>query len=279
MRTRSIIALGAIVVLVLFVVSCLPVADAQDTKKGTITLGEDEYDGFETDKVDKDVPITIEFDTDGDVPIDAYIFNETNYNRYRTGAQAIAEKSFENTAHGRGKYTTDKEGVYYVVFDNTDYDPADPQGSVTVHYKVTLDEDDPGLDTYMICGALIAGFIIIVFIKVKMKKKKRAKEALASAGSPMQTDPNFAIGPAPQATGTAAADGSDSELCPVCGNESTYIEQYKRHYCYNCKEYTKTEAPVVDGSESRSCPKCGNECKYIEQYERHYCYNCEKYLE
>lgn len=26
-------------------------------------------------------------------------------------------------------------------------------------------------------------------------------------------------------------------LCPTCGKPLTYIEQYKRWYCYNCKKY------------------------------------------
>lgn len=38
-------------------------------------------------------------------------------------------------------------------------------------------------------------------------------------------------------------------VCPNCGNEANYIEQYKRHYCYTCKEYLPVQeteqAPVT----------------------------------
>ncbi|HDN18049.1 hypothetical protein B6U74_02820 [Candidatus Bathyarchaeota archaeon ex4484_205] len=26
-------------------------------------------------------------------------------------------------------------------------------------------------------------------------------------------------------------------ICPTCGKPATYIQQYKRWYCYNCKKY------------------------------------------
>jgi len=33
------------------------------------------------------------------------------------------------------------------------------------------------------------------------------------------------------------SDDSDSTVCPKCGKPATWIEQYKRWYCYECKEY------------------------------------------
>jgi sporulation protein YlmC with PRC-barrel domain len=30
---------------------------------------------------------------------------------------------------------------------------------------------------------------------------------------------------------------TEQKICPYCGKPATWIEQYKRWYCYNCKKY------------------------------------------
>jgi len=277
MRTGWIVSICALAVLI-FVISQFPGIVAQDTEKETVTLEVDEYYGFETTELDKDIELTFEFRTDDNVMIDVYIFDETNFNRYENGLPSTAEKSVENSASGKAKYRTDEEGVYYIVFDNTDYGPADPEGPVTVRLEVTVDEDDKGPDTMVICGILVVGAIIVIFIRVKMKKKKRAKEELAEAAAQIQSDPAFAIGTAAQAKREPPVDRTDVKICHSCGKPAAYIEKYKRHYCYDCKEYTEIESSEAAGSDIRPCPTCGNDCNYIEQYKRHYCYNCKEYL-
>ena len=88
----------------------------------------------------------------------------------------------------------------------------------------------------------------------------------------------------PETAGAMAREPSAREgprVCPTCGNDSKYIEQYGRWYCYNCKTYLPAEEkkPELPPSvQAPNCPTCGNPSKYIEQYERHYCYNCKQYL-
>lgn len=45
--------------------------------------------------------------------------------------------------------------------------------------------------------------------------------------------------PAQQAPATAipAAAQPAAPLCPKCGKPGTWIPQYKRYYCYTCKQY------------------------------------------
>ncbi len=278
MRAGPIIALGLLIGLFI-VVSCLPEAGAQDTKVETVTLQEDEYYGFESTELEKDIELTFSFRTDDDVPIDVYLFDEMNYNRYDNGLTASAEKSVTNAASGSAKYRTDEEGVYYIVFDNTDYGPADPDGAVTIHLKVTVDEDDKGPDTLVICGILAVGGIIILFVKAKMNKKKREKRELARAVERIKKeDPAFAVGTAASGAAAAAPEPEDKVACPKCGNPGTFIEQYQRYYCHGCKEYLETEEGVEEEPVRMSCPTCGEEADYIEEYGRHYCYACEHYL-
>src|SRR3989454_4832569 len=69
--------------------------------------------------------------------------------------------------------------------------------------------------------------------------------------------------------------------CPTCGRELTYIEEYDRYYCYNCKAYAppvvKVETVPAPPRIGKPCPTCGRELTYIPEYNRHYCYNCKKY--
>ncbi len=84
-----------------------------------------------------------------------------------------------------------------------------------------------------------------------------------------------------------------AKICPNCGGEPTYVEQYKRYYCYTCSEYVE---PIEKGKEEKPkavtrvepakavkvtkvCPNCGGEPTYVEQYQRYYCYTCSGYVE
>jgi len=54
--------------------------------------------------------------------------------------------------------------------------------------------------------------------------------------------------------------------CPTCGNPVTFIPQYQRYYCYNCKQYVEVPPPPPPPPPSQEetvevsttqCPKCG----------------------
>ena len=62
--------------------------------------------------------------------------------------------------------------------------------------------------------------------------------------------------------------------CPNCGSETSFLEQYNRHYCYSCGRY----APEGYGDRgAKACPTCGGILSYIVAYERYYCYHCNAY--
>ena len=73
-----------------------------------------------------------------------------------------------------------------------------------------------------------------------------------------------------------------AKVCPKCGGEPKYVEQYDRYYCYTCSEYVepaeKEEKAEEEKTEGRTCPDCGGAANYVEQYDRYYCYTCSKYL-
>jgi ribosomal protein L37AE/L43A len=36
---------------------------------------------------------------------------------------------------------------------------------------------------------------------------------------------------------TAGIASSEAPTCPKCGKKATWVEEYKRWYCYDCKDY------------------------------------------
>jgi len=95
--------------------------------------------------------------------------------------------------------------------------------------------------------------------------------------APAQTKPPEAV-PMPAAVPEAPRVINP---CPTCGRELSYIEQYDRYYCHNCRAYAppvvKVEAVPAPPRIGKPCPTCGRELTYIPDYSRHYCYNCKKY--
>ena len=95
-------------------------------------------------------------------------------------------------------------------------------------------------------------------------------EAEASVSEPVTSEPSV-VPAAPRVINP----------CPTCGRELSYIEQYDRYYCHNCRAYAppvvKVEAVPAPPRIGKPCPTCGRELTYIPDYSRHYCYNCKKY--
>lgn len=40
--------------------------------------------------------------------------------------------------------------------------------------------------------------------------------------------------------------GEEAKICPKCGGEATYIEEYKRFYCYSCDVYIEPVERVIE---------------------------------
>lgn len=87
---------------------------------------------------------------------------------------------------------------------------------------------------------------------------------------------------APAAKGTGPA-------CASCGQPTTYISKYDRHYCYPCQKYApkadakaEGEKPAAKSAKAKPtapmCPNCKKPTTWIAKYERFYCYPCKKYV-
>jgi predicted RNA-binding Zn-ribbon protein involved in translation (DUF1610 family) len=98
-------------------------------------------------------------------------------------------------------------------------------------------------------------------------RKYAPEEAKAAPAKPAAPKP---AAPAPRAARPAALAKVEAKKCPTCGGALSYIRQYNKWYCYNCKKYV-AERP------SNLCPTCGGPLEYLAQYDRYYCYNCKKY--
>lgn len=101
---------------------------------------------------------------------------------------------------------------------------------------------------------------------------------------------------APEGPAEETKEDIAAKVCPTCGGEPKYVEQYQRHYCYTCSEYvepvqkeqlaSEEETPAQDAADkgteeeaAKVCPNCAGEPKYVEQYQRYYCYTCSEYVE
>jgi ribosomal protein L37AE/L43A len=109
---------------------------------------------------------------------------------------------------------------------------------------------------------------------------------------------SFEQAPADEAEEEEAA--MDVPACPKCSKPATWVENYKRYYCYGCEEYlpkdalpdkaspaeekeevAAPEAPPPEEEkkdEKPACPKCNKEATFIDQYKRYYCHGCKEYL-
>ncbi len=63
--------------------------------------------------------------------------------------------------------------------------------------------------------------------------------------------------------------------CPTCGSDLRYIQEYDRHYCYDCDNY----APEgYGGGKGLTCPRCGGVLSFIREYNRYFCHRDDEYM-
>jgi isoleucyl-tRNA synthetase len=64
--------------------------------------------------------------------------------------------------------------------------------------------------------------------------------------------------------GLAEVEEKPSMICKSCGKQLSYIEQYKRWYCYNCEVYAEeeegiaAEKPLIEEIKGVPCLQCGS---------------------
>lgn len=80
----------------------------------------------------------------------------------------------------------------------------------------------------------------IIILKEKIEVKTPAPEAMAQYPATMAPS-TISTPPKEEKKGlgviTSVFKRGEKPACPTCGKPLTYIEQYKRWYCYNCSKY------------------------------------------
>ena len=84
----------------------------------------------------------------------------------------------------------------------------------TVQAQWTTDNSEP----YMILGGLCAAVVVVIILAFLMMRRRV---------------PAYIPAPPPPPPGA-----SQPPLCVTCGRPTTYIQQYQRYYCYNCRKYS-----------------------------------------
>jgi len=92
--------------------------------------------------------------------------------------------------------------------------------------------------------------------------------------------------PAPETAKRVSTAKPAGPACAYCGQPTTWIAKYERHYCYPCQKYVSKTEPKNDAAKSNAkskpnapaCPNCKKPTTWIAKYERYYCYPCKKYV-
>jgi hypothetical protein len=101
---------------------------------------------------------------------------------------------------------------------------------------------------WAVLGVVVVIVVIVALLFVRRSRRRptaAAPAAPAAAPAEMSAAPTgpegapAAMAPAPMAAAapTGAAAAVDAPVCPTCGQQSTYIAQYGRYYCYTDKQY------------------------------------------
>ncbi len=107
----------------------------------TVVIKPEEWEPEPVD-LEKGDTIFIGFQVLGDVPIDLFVMNESNFRNYEDGEtfySYVEPRVLEATSVESNKFEAPVDGKYYIVFDNTSKERgnASPDGnSVEVHYTI-----------------------------------------------------------------------------------------------------------------------------------------------
>ncbi|MFH1416529.1 MAG: chromosomal replication initiator protein DnaA [Elusimicrobiota bacterium] len=120
------------------------------------------------------------------------------------------------------------------------------------------------------------------------------KQAQTPAGQPSVLPPlPYAPGPPPpvHAPGYIPAQVVP-DMCPRCGRQMTFVQQYRKWYCTVCAAYMEPmqsypppyvqlpgpcAPPPPPPGGHKSCHKCSSPLMFIQEYGRYYCNTCREY--
>ena len=103
-------------------------------QSGLVTLPEGTYAQLSTNQ---DIDITLEIAAKADQPFDVFVLNENEFNRYRDQEEFQYVQEFAALGQRDIRLTgTWTDEYLYIVFDNTAFTEAQPDGEISANYTV-----------------------------------------------------------------------------------------------------------------------------------------------
>jgi len=229
----------------------------------------------------------------GGSPIDVYVLNEAEWQKYMDEEMFYPLASHEHVTMVDEKYEVEDDGPYYVVLDNMDNarsDDAQSEGSVYVNYEIEFSAiSDKDIETivYFCCSGVIVIAVVVVLAYVFLYRPK-ARERKRSYVTPVARPELYQKG-YPRYPGQQPYGG------PVPGPGS-YIPQSLGRHQYQYQYPQQPHRQPYHGPPPRQvaaqrhqfptpspppdrCPSCGSRGQYSEEYQDFYCWTCEAYFE
>ncbi len=135
-------------------------AKSLDTNWNTVSLGPGEYQsdsGFarKGDIFTIQFLVTTQYLVDRDKSVDFFIMDAENYQRYQNGESYNALLAEEDLESGTFSQEMPTRGVYYIVFDNNDDFPFEPEEEVKYRFVVYTFQEEETTDP-------VAGFALVL---------------------------------------------------------------------------------------------------------------------
>jgi hypothetical protein len=103
-------------------------------QSGLVTLPEGTYAQLSTNQ---DIDIELEIAAKADQPFDVFVLNENEFNRYRDQEEFQYSEDFVARGQREIRFSgTWTDEYLYIVFDNTAFTEAQPDGEITANYTV-----------------------------------------------------------------------------------------------------------------------------------------------
>lgn len=123
------------------------------------------------------------------------------------------------------------------------------------------------------------------------KKESPAEKPAVVSPQPATPQPPYSL-PPPQSSPFSPLQ-HPANLCSMCGGQLTFVPQYQKWYCANCRIYadqvrtfpppyqqppgTVPSSPPQAPGIQKTCKRCNLPLMYVSEYDKFYCTNCKEY--